>query len=414
MKHYLNFLFLLSAGMAVAQSTSVKAPDSVIIKVGKSRIILAIRDTADIRVLQQYDLEALVKDAVGRVSVSKDSVDREKEISVYLFNKKLATVKKGDLPAIDPEDLEKIQKQAEESAQQAQQFAEQELKWLRDQEKFIESESDLDREELKRIIKDRAERVKEKAKELSDRKSPLVDGFEFEFDSDDRIQKESDREHDKKKNKSTYQSTNFDFGTNNYLLGNKFPDEINAPYTVRPFGSWYVGVNNIYRTRIAKKLFIEWGLGVNAYNFKFQNDSLKLFKDDKSVNFISDSRELNYRKSKLVASFVQTSVVPVLDFGGNRRKPGLSDGAGAASFRIGAGPYLGYRIMSYSKQYFKDQGDKQRERNHDSFYLNNIRYGLRFQIGYRDTDVFFCYDLNELFTSGKGPALNAFSFGISF
>ena len=412
MKQFLIFLFLLSAGMAVAQSTSVKAPDSVIIKVGKSRIILAIRDTADIRVLQQYDLEALVKDAVGRVSVSKDSVDREKEISIYLFNKKLAMMKKGDLPSIDPEELEKIQKQANESAQQAQQLAEQELKWLRDQEKFIESESNLDREELKRMIKDRAERVKEKAKELSERKPPSHD--DFDFDSDGRNQNESDREHDEKKNKSTYQSTNFDFGTNNYLLGNKFPDEINAPYTVRPFGSWYVGVNNIYRTRIAKKLFIEWGLGLNAYNFKFQNDSLKLIKDDKSVNFVSDSRELDYRKSKLVASFVQASVVPVLDFGGNRRKPGLSEGTGAASFRIGAGPYLGYRIMSYSKQYFKDQGDRQRERNHDSFYLNNIRYGLRFQVGYRDADLFFCYDLNELFTSGRGPALNAFSFGISF
>lgn len=84
------------------------------------------------------------------------------------------------------------------------------------------------------------------------------------------------------------------------------------------------------------------------------------------------------------------------------------------SFRIGLGPYAGYRIDSYTKLQYKEEGEKRRERNHDPFYLNNIRYGLRFQIGFRDTDLFFNYDMNELFASGKGPKLNAFSFGITF
>ena len=30
------------------------------------------------------------------------------------------------------------------------------------------------------------------------------------------------------------------------------------------------------------------------------------------------------------------------------------------------------------------------------------------------TDLFFNYDLNELFAEGKGPKLNAFSFGVIF
>src|SRR5688572_6368704 len=46
--------------------------------------------------------------------------------------------------------------------------------------------------------------------------------------------------HEKRHHRSTYQSFNFDFGTNNYLSGGKFPDQDNSLYTVKPWGSWYV------------------------------------------------------------------------------------------------------------------------------------------------------------------------------
>ena len=82
-------------------------------------------------------------------------------------------------------------------------------------------------------------------------------------------------------------------------------------------------------------------------------------------------------------------------------------------FRIGLGPYIGYRISSHSKLVYKDDG-REKEKDRDSFYLNNFRYGARLQIGYRSTDLFFNYDINELFEEGKGPKLNAFSFGVIF
>ena len=43
-----------------------------------------------------------------------------------------------------------------------------------------------------------------------------------------------------------------------------------------------------------------------------------------------------------------------------------------------------------------------------------MRYGLRAQIGFNDIDLFINYDMNELFAAGKGPQLNAFSFGVTF
>ena len=212
----------------------------------------------------------------------------------------------------------------------------------------------------------------------------------------------------------TWQSFNFDFGTNNYLSDGKFPDSENAPYSVRPWGSWYIAASSIQRTRLGKKFFLEWGLGMSWYTFKFQDDNVVMQKDENGTSFVRDeTNTYNYEKSKLSASYVMATLIPVIDFGDNNRKPRLWEGYGN-SFRVGLGPYIGYRVGSHSKVVYKDDGDKEKDKNHDSFYLNNFRYGARLQIGYRSTDLFFNYDINELFTEGKGPKLNAFSFGVIF
>lgn len=210
----------------------------------------------------------------------------------------------------------------------------------------------------------------------------------------------------------TWQSFNFDLGMNNYLSDGKFPD---GNYEVRPWGSWYVGLSSIQRTRLGKKFFLEWGLGVNWYNFKFQKDNILIQKDDNGTTFVEDPRTgtVSFEKSKLEATYIAASVIPVIDLGDNSRKARIWEGYGN-SFRIGAGPYIGYRIESHSKLVYDDGNGKEKDKEHDSFYLNNFRYGVRLQLGYRSTDLFFNYDLNELFVSGKGPKLNAFSFGVIF
>jgi hypothetical protein len=224
---------------------------------------------------------------------------------------------------------------------------------------------------------------------------------------------ENNHRHEKWHHRRTYHSINFDLGMNNYLSDGKFPDENNSLYTVKPWGSWFVGINSNLRTRVSNKFFLEWGLGVSWYNFKFQNEQTLMSKDDNSVLFTLDTREVDYIKSKLTASYINASLVPMVDFGSNRRKPSFFDGDDSDSFRIGVGPYVGYRIDSYSKQTFEENGEKSKSHNHDNFYLNNLRYGLRFQVGFEDLDLFFNYDLNELFIENKGPKLNAFSFGIT-
>ena len=210
----------------------------------------------------------------------------------------------------------------------------------------------------------------------------------------------------------TSQSFNFDLGTNNYLEDGKFPDSDNAPYSVRPWGSWYVSLASIQRTRLGSKFFLEWGIGMSWYTFKFQKDNILIVKDNDGTHFVEDTREVDFDKSKLSASFIQASIIPIVDFGGHSRKTRVWDGWNNA-FRFGVGPYIGYRVSSHSKLVY-DDGDREKDKETDSFYLNNFRYGLRLQLGYRSTDLFFNYDLNELFAEGKGPKLNAFSFGVIF
>lgn len=211
----------------------------------------------------------------------------------------------------------------------------------------------------------------------------------------------------------TRSSFNIDIGTNNYLEGGKFPDASNSLYAVKPWGSWYVGFNMIERTRFSRNFFLEWGGGVSWYNFKFQNEKVLITRDDAGTHFSVDPRDYSFSKSKLTATYVNLSLVPVLDFGSNKYKPALFGGHHASGFRIGLGPYVGYRIDSYTKQVYEKDGSKEREHHHNNYYLNNLRYGLRLQFGFSDVDFFFNYDMNNLFVDGKGPQLNAFSFGVT-
>ena len=83
-------------------------------------------------------------------------------------------------------------------------------------------------------------------------------------------------------------------------------------------------------------------------------------------------------------------------------------------FRIGGGVYAGYRLGSRAKYVSKEDNERQRVKDRTNFYVNNWRYGVRVQLGIDGIDLFANYDLNELFIAGRGPELNAFSFGIVF
>lgn len=215
-----------------------------------------------------------------------------------------------------------------------------------------------------------------------------------------------------KRRRGTYHSFNFDLGTNNYLLDGKFPDATGEPFAVRPWGSWYVAANSMQKSRVGKNIYFDWGLGMSWYNFKFEDSSIRVNRTPDEVEFVQDDRNVNFIKSRLSASYINATFVPMLDFGGSRKARVWNYGR-ASAFRIGFGGYAGYRIGGNSKLVYND-GGRQKDKERNSYYLNNIRYGARAQVGFRGTDLFVNYDISELFVENRGPKLNAFSFGIIF
>jgi hypothetical protein len=244
----------------------------------------------------------------------------------------------------------------------------------------------------------------EEEEEEDDEEETWSDIEEWDDDHDD------DWDHIERK---IWHSMNFDFGINNYLEDGSFPDYSGAQYTVRPWGSWYVGINSVLHTDIAEQWFIEWGFGVSWYNFKFQDDRTKVNDTDTGVTFTEDPRPFSFDKSKLEATYLNLSIIPMYAFGSDHHHSRWWH-HGHDSFRIGIGPYAGYRIESHSKQVFYVDGEKEVQKEKDNFYLNNFRYGLKLQMGTQGIEFFTAYDLNPLFAKGKGPDLHAITFGIVF
>jgi hypothetical protein len=237
----------------------------------------------------------------------------------------------------------------------------------------------------------------------------------WERDSREYSERNSTKGKGEKFNKRTSNNTLFDIGINGLLEDGKFPDNSGAPYAVRPWGSWYVGVNSINSTSITRHFRLEWGVGINWYNFKFEDDRTQITKTAEGLEFGQYTNDASFRKSKLTATYVQASAVPMFDFGKSRNRHDSWPWGwrkNGETFRIGLGGYAGYRIHSYTKVVYREDGNRQKDKNRDSYYLNNLRYGLRLQMGFKSTDVFVNYDMNELFSDGRGPKVNAFSFGV--
>ena len=339
----ITVLGLMSFGLR-AQSK----PDTVIVNFGNSsKMVFYINEKGDLKALESYDLNAIVTDMSKKISA--DSITTQQEGGEQYLKDSVST--------------------AESAANQ------------------IEADTS-------RIAR----------RDWEDEEEDNWNGDRDGDDWDDRWSDDDNSSIVLSKKIGTNHYINFDLGINNYLGdGNTSPSNSNAPYTVKPWGSWYVAINSVHRSHVGGKLFLEWGGGISWYNFKFEDAGVRLDKTETDLQF-GDGEGESFKKSKLTASFVNLNFVPVLDFG-SRRKSG---------FRIGAGGYAGYRLGSHAKYIYKLDGNRERDKDKSDFYLNNLRYGLRLQLGFKGTDLFVNYDMNSLFSEGNAPKLNAFSFGITF
>ncbi len=256
---------------------------------------------------------------------------------------------------------------------------------------------------------------------------PEFSELENEFESDSNYYSHpsqyNSRERDKKRfsgSKTEFISV-LDWGINNFLENGNWPDENDAQYAVRPWGSWYIGIMPTFQTHIGGKLAIDYGAGISWYNFKFRDPRTRLVEGDDGAYFTQWDVELQSSKSKLTVAYINAHVMPVLDFGYRSKTRKYDDGFEQkrmkyhrSGFRIGVGGYVGTRIDSYTKLVWRQTGYKSKLRERDDYFIDNLRYGIRGLIGLGEVDFFVNYDLNTIFFPDRGPELNALTFGLSF
>lgn len=354
MKSILTSLLVL---VSYALLASPLAQDTIIIRLGNGEEVMIISENNnEVELLQQYDINAILRDL-------QHSGDTTQESSIYIEIQD-KTGKKYDF-----ED---------------------------------EETQDLSLEEKLERLEARMERAGRRA-EASERSTSSSSSYS------------SSQESRRYRHRGTSSTMMFDFGLNNYLSNGKFPDETDELYAVKPLAAWNIALGITNSTWIAGPLYLEWGGNVNWYNFKFQNERTRMEKTDDGVIFFEDLDVEDPRKSKFVVPYINAQFVPMLQFGRARRDGWFPlDRDDDSGFRIGAGGYVGYRVGSRHKYVFEEGNDRERVKNRTNYFVNNWRYGVRFQLGFRSFDFYANYDLNDLFVEGKGPELNAFSFGIMF
>lgn len=206
-------------------------------------------------------------------------------------------------------------------------------------------------------------------------------------------------------NYESHKSSKFEYNFLESEVGiNIWPTDQGAP-AVKPWGSWYVALNSKGTWKASKNFHLKSSLGVNWYNFKFEDPNQIAVKTPNGLEFQDFRDDVGIvdgtaTKSKISASFVNLTLVPTIR---------SNDG----NFRLGAGGYAGLRVGGRGKFVYENtDGEKKKQYEKSNMYVENFRYGLRSEIGIGDVTLFFNYDLNDLFQAGKGPQFQAMSFGI--
>lgn len=250
------------------------------------------------------------------------------------------------------------------------------------------------------VLKDSTLRIRKYSGNLGPRKS-------YQITVDTWESTESDTSHSSKwrsyKNKQRIDDLfEVDLGWNNYFEKGTIPADANKRYGLLPIWS------NLVALRFQKKLYwcknsTRWantvGLELAWNNYKYDN-AVIITKGASSVSWEPFEAGQSMRKSKLTVTWLN---LPVM----------IHYHAKRSSFHAAIGGFAGYRLESHSKTKF-DQGGETHKRHVDTnFFLNSLQYGARVQIGLFDVDFFAQYNFNELFNSGKGPALTPFAFGFT-
>lgn len=179
---------------------------------------------------------------------------------------------------------------------------------------------------------------------------------------------------------------------------------------LRTLGSRYVNLGFDAAVRLGgshSPAYVIFGPEFTFNNYMLEGNN-KWINQNGVTSVVLETNGRQYQKTKLATS---TFTVPLmLQF--NFREKDSHTGHSHAGFTIGAGGFAGYRLSSWTKLKYFEEGNTYKDKNSGSYGLNDWQYGLQGVIGYRSLTFFAKYNLNDLFREGQGPKAQTLSFGI--
>jgi hypothetical protein len=205
-------------------------------------------------------------------------------------------------------------------------------------------------------------------------------------------------------NKSFSSDFVFDLGLN--TLVNKSGT---APASQRPelrtLGSRYVSLGINYKQRLGGKrspLYLIVGPEFAFNNYMLEGNN-KWINQNGLTSVVLETNGRQYQKTKLATSAFTIPLMLELK---------LRDEHHRRTITLGAGGFVGYRLASWTKLKYYEEGTTYKDKDHGSFNLNDWQYGLQGVVGFKSLTFFAKYNLNQLFKDNQGPQAQTLSFGL--
>lgn len=217
-----------------------------------------------------------------------------------------------------------------------------------------------------------------------------------------------------KKKRKTYQekrtTTQFvlAYGLNNLVTHGNFEDT-----NFERIGSQFYEWGITYKTRLFKNdnlLHLKYGFST-MYNNLRPKENNYFVKNGDQTYLVSHPNQLKHVRFKNV--YLVAPLHLEFDFSGNQSKYGNKKFRTQESLRLGVGGYAGIHLKSKQLLSYEIDNLMIRQKLKGDYNANDFIYGLSSYVGYKDTSLYFKYDLNPVFENNPTKQQNV-SLGIRF
>jgi len=196
----------------------------------------------------------------------------------------------------------------------------------------------------------------------------------------------------------------FEFGLNNYMdKDNSFNrTQENEFMDINSGRSWNINLNFAqYSVGFGTdRVGIITGMGIEWNNYHF-NDTNSIEKVDGVI--AAKSIPDNITKNRLQSTYLTIPLLIETQFLGKDRDD---------RFYLGGGVIGGVKLFSNTKIKYVENGDKQKEKIKNDYYLSPLRYGLTVRAGYKAIKLYVNYYLTPMFLADRGPELYPVAAGL--